>query len=122
MQKTLREAGSGERVDVHGGAIAWNPWRKRWVTIFVQAKGTSSNLGEIWYAEADAPTGPWGPAVKVLSHDNYSFYNPTIHPEFTTESSPVLVFEGTYTAEFANRPQITPKHNYNQILLSAGFG
>ncbi len=116
MQKTLRAADSKEKVDVHGGAIAWNPWRKRWVTIFVQAKGTSSNLGEIWYAEADAPTGPWGPAVKVLSHDNYSFYNPAVHPEFTPENSPVLLFEGTYTAEFANRPQITPKYNYNQIL------
>ena len=115
MPKTLRAAGGGERVDVHSGAIAWNPWRQRWVTIFVQGKGTSM-LGEIWYAEADAPTGPWGRAVKVLSHDNYTFYNPTIHPEFTDESSPVLIFEGTYTAEFANRPQITPKYNYNQIL------
>jgi hypothetical protein len=116
MQKTLRAADSEEKVNVHGGSIAWNPWRKRWVTIFVQAKGTSSNLGEIWYAEADAPTGPWGSAVKVLSHDNYSFYNPVLHPEFTSGNSPVLIFEGTYTAEFANRPQITPKYNYNQIL------
>jgi hypothetical protein len=116
MQKTLRAADGEEKVDVHGGSIAWNPWRKRWVTIFVQAKGTSSNLGEIWYAEADVPTGPWGPAVKVLSHDNYSFYNPALHPEFTPGNSPVLIFEGTYTAEFANRPPVTPKYNYNQIL------
>jgi hypothetical protein len=115
-QKTLRAAGSNEKVTVHSGAIAWNPWRQRWVTVFVQSNGKSSMLGEIWYAEADAPMGPWGPAVKILSHDNYTFYNPTIHPEFVAGESPILIFEGTYTAEFANRPQVTPKYNYNQIL------
>ncbi len=116
LQKTLRAAGSDEKVAVHSGSIAWNPWRKRWVTVFVQTKGTSSMLGEVWYAEADAPTGPWGPAVKILSHDNYTFYNPSLHPEFVPDNSPILIFEGTYTAEFANRPQVTPRYNYNQIL------
>jgi hypothetical protein len=115
-QKTLWAAGSHEKVEVHTGSIAWNPWRRRWVTVFVQVKGSSSMLGEIWYAEADAPTGPWGPAVKILSHDNYTFYNPAIHPEFVANDSPILLFEGTYTAEFANRPQVTPRYNYNQIL------
>lgn len=115
-QKTLRAAGSNEKVSVHSGAIAWNPWRHRWLTVFVQAKGKTSFLGEIWYAEADAPTGPWGPAVKILSHDNYTFYNPQIHPEFVRDDSPILIFEGTYTADFANNPQITPRYNYNQVL------
>jgi hypothetical protein len=49
----------------------------------MEAYGKPSMLGELWYAEADAPTGPWGKAVKVLSHENYTFYNPRIHPEFT---------------------------------------
>lgn len=115
-QKTLQAAGTGGPVTVHAGSIAWNEWRRRWVTIFVQAGGKPSALGEIWYAEADSPTGPWGPAVKVLSHDNYSFYNPTVHPELAPEDSRMLIFEGTYTAEFANRPQMTPRYNYNQIL------
>jgi hypothetical protein len=70
----------------------------------MQAKGKPSVLGELWYAEADAPTGPWGAAVKVLTHDNYTFYNPRLHPEFTAPDSPILIFEGTYTAEFADRP------------------
>ena len=60
--------------------------------------------------------GTWGKAVKVLSHENYTFYNPRLHPEFTPEDSPILLFEGTYTAEFADRPAITPRFNYNQIL------
>ncbi len=116
MQKTLRAATNGETVAVHAGSIAWNAWRHRWVSVFVQAGGKPSALGEIWYAEADSPTGPWGPAVKILSHDNYSFYNPTLHPDFVPEDSRMLIFEGTYTAEFANRPQVTPRYNYNQIL------
>ncbi len=116
MQKTLRAANNGEKVAVHAGSIAWNAWRHRWVSVFVQAGGKPSALGEIWYAEADSPTGPWGLAVKILSHDNYSFYNPTLHPEFVPEDSRMLIFEGTYTAEFANRPQVTPRYNYNQIL------
>jgi hypothetical protein len=115
-QETLASASDGKPVKPHAGAIAWNPWRKRWVTVFEEAFGKPSVFGEVWYAEADAPAGPWGPAVKILSHENYTFYNPTLHPEFTPPDSPILLFEGTYTAEFANHPPITPRYNYNQIL------
>jgi hypothetical protein len=112
---TLKSADSKD-IKLHSGSIAWNSYRKRWVTVFMQAGGQSSNLGELWYAEADSPTGPWGKTVKILSHENYTFYNPRLHPEFTPEGSPILLFEGTYTAEFANHPDPTPRYNYNQIL------
>jgi hypothetical protein len=116
LPTTLVAAGTHERVRAASGSMAWNPWRKRWVSVFVELDGKPSFLGEIWYAEARVPTGPWGPAVKILSHVNYSFYNPSLHPEFTPENSPVLIFEGTYTAEFARNPPLTPRYNYNQIL------
>jgi hypothetical protein len=115
-QATLRAAGTKESVRTQSGSMAWNAWRKRWVSVFVEADGQPSPLGEVWYAEARSPTGPWGPAVKILSHDNYTFYNPSLHPEFTPPDSPVLIFEGTYTAEFARNPPTTPRYNYNQIL------
>lgn len=115
-QKTLAAAGDGAEVRPHTGSVAWNPWRKRWVTVFMQAFGKPSAFGELWYAEADEPTGPWGSAVKVLSHDNYTFYNPRIHPEFTPDNSPVLLFEGTYTQQFADEPHPTPRYDYNQIM------
>ena len=86
----------------------------------MQYFGKPSVFGELWYAEADAPTGPWGPAVKVLSHDNYTFYNPRLHPEFTPADSPILIFEGTYTVQFADRPAPTPRYDYNQISLPPG--
>ncbi len=114
--KELRAAGSGEKVRPQSGSMAWNAWRKRWVAIFVQGDGKSSALGEVWYAESREPMGPWGLAVKVLSHDNYSFYNPSLHAEFTPPNSPILLFEGTCTAEFADHPPKTPRYDYNQVM------
>ncbi len=115
-QETVAPAADGQPVKPHSGSIAWNPWRKRWVTVFMQSFGKPSAFGELWYAEAGAPTGPWGPAVKILTHDNYTFYNPRIHPEFTPSNSPILIFEGTYTMQFADRPPPTPRYDYNQVL------
>lgn len=115
-QESFISATDGKPVKPHTGSIAWNDFRQRWVTVFMQSRGKPSALGELWYAEADAPTGPWGKAVKVLTHDNYTFYNPRLHPEFTPTNSPILLFEGTYTAEFADKPHPTPRYNYNQML------
>ena len=115
-QETLASAKDGNAVKPHSGSIAWNAYRKRWVTVFMQVFGSPSAFGELWYAEADSPLGPWGTAVKVLSHDNYTFYNPTLHPEFTPEGSPILFFEGTYTLQFADKPMPTARYDYNQIL------
>ncbi len=113
---SLADANGGKPVKLHSGAIAWNAFRHRWVTVFMEGFGKPSAFGELWYAEADTPTGPWGPAVKILSHDNYTFYNPRMHPEFSPEGSPILLFEGTYTGEFADHPARTPRYDYNQVL------
>jgi len=115
-EETLRSAADGALLKPHSGSIAWHPWRKRWVTVFLQAWGKPSAFGELWYAEADAPTGPWGPAVKILSHDNYTFYNPRLHADFTPADAPILLFEGTYTMQFADKPAPTPRYDYNQML------
>ncbi|MDA0809112.1 MAG: hypothetical protein O3B68_14030 [Planctomycetota bacterium] len=115
-QKSLTSATDNSEVRPHTGSITWNPWRKRWVTIFMQWFGKPSAFGELWYAESDQPTGSWGSCVKVLSHQNYTFYNPRIHPEFTPDDSPILLFEGTYTQQFADKPHPTARYDYNQIL------
>jgi hypothetical protein len=115
-QKELAAANDGSPVEPHSGSIAWNAYRRRWVTVFMQIFGKPSVFGELWYAESDSPNGPWGRAVKILSHKNYTFYNPRLHPEFTPDDSPALLFEGTYTSAFADRPAPTPRYDYNQIL------
>jgi hypothetical protein len=116
MQRTLRTADGGEEIEPAAGSMAWNAYRGRWVTVFQQRTGDFRKQGEVWYAEADAPTGPWGPAVNVLSHDNYTFYNPRLHQDLSDPNSPILLFEGTYTATFSDRPEPTPRYDYNQVL------
>jgi hypothetical protein len=117
---TLQAANNTGHIQVHSaahsGSIAWHPWRQRWVAIVLQSLGKPSDFGELWYTEARHPTGPWGPAVKVLSHPNYTFYNPRLHADLTPTNAPILLFEGTFTAQFADRPQPVPRYDYNQIL------
>ncbi len=111
---TAKEA--SETIVPHRGAIAWNAYRNRWVTVFTQLGGESSELGEIWYAESESPNGPWRDAIHVVTHDNYTFYNPQIHSSFTQPDSPVLLFEATYTHAFSKTTTPTPRHDYNQVL------
>jgi hypothetical protein len=85
------------------------------VLVTVQSGGTSA-LGEVWYAEADTPVGPWAYAVKVVTHDRYSFYNPKQHPMFDRDGGRAIYFEGTYSHTFSGNPHPTPRYDYNQIL------
>jgi hypothetical protein len=103
-------------VEAHRGHVAWHPWSRKWLAIFTQRGGESSVLGEVWLAEAAAPTGPWVNARKVLSHDDYSFYNPVLHPEFFRDDSPVVHFEGTYVTTFSGNKQPTQRWDYDQVL------
>lgn len=111
----LQDADSGKPISPHAGSIYWNNYRKRWVLIDSELMGTSM-LGEIWYAEADSPLGPWVYARKVVTHDKYSFYNPKQHPYFAKDNGRVIYFEGTYTELFSGAPVKTPRYDYNQIM------
>jgi hypothetical protein len=96
------------------GSVQWNAYRKRWIAVFGRLGGKDSLLGEILYAEADTPTGPFRHAVKVCDHPKYTFYNPVHHPFLDRGST--IYFEGTYTAEFSGNEDKTPLYNYNQLL------
>ena len=81
-----------------------------------QCWGDPSFLGEVWYAEADAPTGPWRRAVRIVTHDKYSFYNVVHHDFMDTEGGRFVHFEGTYTMSFSGAKRPTPWYDYNQVL------
>jgi len=115
-QKTVSARDSNRLVQPHRGSMAWNAYRQKWVSVFTEQGGKESHLGEIWYAEANTPLGPWEAAVKVVTHKNYTFYNPRLHPELTSPDQPILVFEGTYTKQFSKTKDATPRYDYNQIL------
>ena len=114
----LRDPETGRSVRAHGGTTYWNEHRGRWVSIFVEIMGEGSLLGEVWYAEADAPLGPWVYARKVVTHDDYSFYNPKHHPFFDADGGRLIFFEGTYTQSFSGNPVKTPLYDYNQVMYT----
>jgi hypothetical protein len=106
---------SGKPVLMSRGSVRWNAYRRRWIMIAGQFGG-SSMLGEIWYAEAPEPTGPWRKAKKIVTHDKYSFYNPVHHPFFDQNGGRTIYFEGTYTHTFSGNPAPTPRYDYNQVM------
>ncbi len=105
----------GKPILIHAGSVAWNDYRQRWIMIAVQSFG-SSLLGEVWYGEASKLTGPWQNARRIVTHDNYSFYNPKHHPVFDKDGGKTVFFEGTYTSMFSGNKDRTPRYDYNQIM------
>ena len=109
-------ANAKQRIVLHNGSVRWNRHREAWVLIAGQLEGTSSFLGEVWYAEAQHPTGPFRKAVKVVSHHKQSFYNVCHHEFLDRDGGRTIHFEGTYTNEFSGSLEKTSRYNYNQIL------
>lgn len=113
----LRDPHTGEAIIAQqSGSIAWNEHRQRFVRIVLQLWGESSLLGEVWYAEGDTPMGPWVYARKIVTHDDYSLYNPRQHPLFDQDGGRTIFFEGTYSALFSGAPTKTPRYDYNHVM------
>lgn len=105
----LLDADSGVQTGARPDSIAWNAYRQKWILL-------AEHIGNIYYAEADEPTGPWLRAKKILGHQAYNFYNVVQHSFFDQEGGRIIYFEGTYTTSFSDAKQETPRYNYNQIM------
>ncbi len=101
---------TGQALEVKCDSIAWNEFRQRWIAVLQVMPG------EVYYAEADSPTGPWAYAAKVATHGRYTFYWPVTHPFFDRAGGREIYFEGTYTNAFSGNPVITPRYDYNQLM------
>lgn len=112
----VKDAGSNKPVRLHSGSVRWNAFRSRWVSIAVQKEGDGSMLGHVWYAEAKNIEGPWGKAIRVAEHPNYSFYNPTHHAFLDQEGGRLIYFEGTYSTMFSGNDNPLPRYDYNQLM------
>ncbi|WP_223830075.1 DUF4185 domain-containing protein [Paenibacillus arenilitoris] len=111
----LKDADTGADVNLAGSSVEWNDYRNRYVMFGQQTGGSSSGLGEMWYAEAPAPQGPWTTAKKIITHDNYTFYNPAHHEFFDKSGGRYIYLEATYTNTFTDS-EPTPRYNYNQMM------
>ena len=103
---------SGKRIDATAGSVFWSAYRSRWVAIL------QKNVGEVWYAEADTPVGPWAYAKKILQHNRYTFYWPGHLPFFDVDGGRRIYLMGTYTEAFSGNPVKTPRYDYNQIMYA----
>jgi len=113
----LYDIETGNDVIPHNGTVYWSDYLDAWIMIAVQQGGSTSYLGEVWFAQADTPVGPWQYARKIVTHDAYSFYNPKRHPLFDQDNGRLIYFEGTYSHTFSGRAEeATPRYDYNQMM------
>lgn len=112
----LRDVETGDDVIVHRASVAWNAHRQRWILIGTQLGGDASDIGEVWFSESESLTGPWRWARKIVTHDDYSFYNPVQHPFFDQDGGRYVYFEGTYSEMFTRSAEPTPLYDYNQVM------
>jgi len=112
----VRDVDTGKPVRLHNGSIRYNAYRRRWVMIAVQTGGSESFLGEVWFAEAEGPTGPWLATKKIVTHQKYTIYNPVHHAFLDQEGGRLIHFEGTYANTFSGNPDATPRYDYNQSM------
>jgi hypothetical protein len=104
---------TGAGITLTASSFAWNAHRGRFVRVAQQLGGSSSLLGEIWHVEGDTPMGPWVHAAKIVTHQDYTFYNTFHHPEL--DRGKYLYLEGTYTATYTGAAP-TPRYDYNQVM------
>ncbi|MES2741870.1 MAG: hypothetical protein V4754_13090 [Pseudomonadota bacterium] len=112
----MRSVADAGAIGMSSVSLSWNAYRGRFVMIGQHKFGSPSTFGEIWYAEGDTPMGPWVDARKIVSHNNYTFYNPYTHPYLSPDNGKTVYFEATYTSAFSTAPAITPLYNYNQMM------
>jgi hypothetical protein len=116
----LQDTETGKPVLLNNCSCFWNAYRRHYVMIASEVLGATV-LGEVWYAEAEKPEGPWVAARKIITHANkqddpHDFYNPTQHPFFDQEGGRIIYLEGSYVNTFSGNHQQTPYYEYNQIM------
>ena len=105
----LIDPASGRPSLASASSVMWSDYRKRWLLL-------AERGGDVYDPEADKPEGPWNKVVRIVHHDNYTFYNVVMHPFFSQQGGRVIYFEGTYTDAFSNTKKVTPRYNYNQMM------
>jgi hypothetical protein len=116
----LTDVDTGQPVRTFGGSIQWNDYRKRWILITANMLSDDVVGGATYFAEANAPEGPWVYAKKVATHaaqdNDYDFYNPVHHSFFDQEGGRVIYFQGTLSTFFSKNQRAAPRYSYNQLM------
>lgn len=106
---------SADAFEVHGnGSTDRNEHLGRWTRLVIPLWA----LGETWLAISDTPMGPWVYATRVVTHEQYTFYNPRHHRELDEGHGQRMRFDATYTNSFSGNPDRTPRYDYNQVMMA----
>lgn len=111
---TPKDVDTGKAVQAHAGTVYWNEWRQKWIGIFISNVGEHSLLGDVYYTESDSPNGPFKKAVRIATHYEYSYYNPTYHLPLSQEGGKIIYFDGCYSSSFATSDW-TERYDYNML-------
>ena len=107
----LKTALTEEALSLFEGSVQWNEFRKRWVLIGTAA-GNEQTPGDVWYAEAAEPTGPWSKAVLVATHGGHAFKSIMQIPALAQEEGRCIYFAGTLSGGAAP----IPRYQDNQLV------
>jgi len=118
----IRDRDTGRAVRPHYGSCYWNEYASKFVLVFVEGEGETSLLGEVWCALGDSPIGPWAYAVKIITHNKYTFYNPKQHPALAQKGGRIVYIDGTYANTFSGNPEQTPRYDYNTMMYRLDLG
>lgn len=111
-----KEVDGDRRVVLHRGSVRWNEYLDAWVMIANEIYGEASNLGEVYFLTSKEIPGRWSRAKKIVTHNQYSFYNPVHHEFFDQNQGQAIYFDGTYTRQFSRTDSPTPRYDYNTIM------
>ena len=99
----------GQRINARSTLVQRIAYRRRWIMLVQDVNGACSKIGEIWFVEAESPTGPWRNGRKIVTHDRSSFYEVVHDPALD---------EDAYSGFLAGAPNITPRCDYNVLSIA----
>jgi hypothetical protein len=115
LEGHIVDAATATAVAVHeNGSTDRNEHLGRWTRLVIPHWA----LGETWLSISDTPMGPWVYATRVVSHQQYSFYNPRHHRELDEDHGRRMRFDATYTNLFSGNPDRTSRYDYNQVMMA----
>ena len=133
-RSTVVYADSGAELQLAGGSVHWNGFRKKYIAIIgatpgpipdTELNGASlpppkpSILGEIFYAESDELTSGWSNATLIITHSQseMSCYNPLQLPMYDDDTHGRIYITCTFVNSFSGVVHKQQKYDYNNMFF-----
>ncbi|MDB6139693.1 MAG: hypothetical protein JWO94_2765 [Verrucomicrobiaceae bacterium] len=105
---------TGGALSLAEGSVQWNACRQCWI-IIGNGPADGATAGDVWYAEANDPKGPWTRAVQIATHAGHTFQGTAQLSALQQEGGRYLYFEGTLH-DAAGPTEPLPRYQDNQLM------